>query len=237
MASTLPKPDIFGAFETAIAWFRKRVPLTKDEWEALSDQARQKAFTVANVSQADVIQDLLDSLVLAQEEGLSLAEWKAGITEKLTAAWQGSVQNPPHRLDTIFRTNVQTASSHGRIRQMSHPDVVRLRPYRLYDATRDKRTTDICRKRHKTLLPADDPWWSDNTPPMHFNCRSRIRALRVSQARRRGGVRRPRNEPPGGDGFGAAPDPDGPQVKPVEVDRDYDPTLDAIFRRKLDETG
>jgi SPP1 gp7 family putative phage head morphogenesis protein len=234
----LPKPDIFGASEVALQYFRDRVPLTKTEWEALSTQARQKAFTVANVAQADIIQQVLDSLVNAQEEGLSLKEWRDGITETLTAAWGGTVDNPPHRLAVIFRNNVQTASSHGRIRQMNHPDVVRLRPYRLFDAVSDKRVTDICKKRHRVLLPADDPWWESNTPPLHHQCRSRIRSLRKRQAMRKGGVNRP---PPTAenpqDGFGDAPTTEPQlQVKPVDVPDNYDPELGAALTKKLGGT-
>lgn len=94
-------------FEEAIDFFRQRVPMLKAEWEAMEVAARKKAFTVAGVAQLDVVTDVWKSIDRALRDGTPLEEWKTEIGPKLEAAWAGSAANPPWRLETIFRTNVQ----------------------------------------------------------------------------------------------------------------------------------
>lgn len=235
----LPLEQVFEKFDDALAFFRARTPMPSGVFYALEAQARQKAFTVSNVAQMSMVQQALDSLDLALDQGMDLESWRKEIGPALEEAWAGTVQYPAWRLETIFRTNVQTAFSHGRVRQMRDPAVTALRPFWLFDAVLDGRTTDECSARDGVLLPADDPWWSENTPPLHFNCRSGIRSLRKSQADRRGGVNPPDREVelnPPGTGFGAAPSLDpAVQVKPFVPEVKGHPALEGARLRKEQE--
>jgi SPP1 gp7 family putative phage head morphogenesis protein len=188
--------------EEAIAWFRSRVPLTREEWDTLTAQARRKAFTVTGVAGLDLLAEVWDSLGRALEEGIPYAEWAKEVRGKLEAAWG---RPDGQRLETIFRTNVQMAYSSGRWAQMTRPEVIEQRPYWMYDAVLDSRTTSICQERNGTVLPADDPWWRSNWPPLHFNCRSGVRSLTQAEAERRGTTERPPSAPRP-EGFGLAPD-------------------------------
>ncbi|WP_245969439.1 PBECR2 nuclease fold domain-containing protein [Calidithermus roseus] len=49
------------------------------------------------------------------------------------------------------------------------------------------------------------PWWERNWPPLHFNCRSGVRALTELEAEQRGIAERLPEEPPR-EGFGLSPD-------------------------------
>ncbi len=236
MPDELPLEEVFEKFEDALRFLRARTPMPSAQFYALSDQARQKAFTVSNVAQMELVQQVLSSLDRAIDQGQDLESWRKEIGPALREAWAGDVENPAWRLETIFRTNLQTAFSHGRVRQMRDPAVTVLRPFRLFDATLDERTTDECSSRDGVLLPADDPWWSTNTPPLHFNCRSGIRSLRRAQADRRGGMHLPDREVelnPPGKGFGAAPslDPDV-QVTPYVPEVTAHPALEGARLRK-----
>jgi SPP1 gp7 family putative phage head morphogenesis protein len=188
--------------EEAIAWFQARVPLRKEEWARLQEVARRRAFTVAGVASLDLLAEVWESLVRALEEGTPYEEWKRGVREKLESAWG---KRDGQRVETIFRTNVQMAYQSGRWAQLQNPEVKATHPYLMYDAVLDSRTTEICRARNGTVLPADDPWWRRNWPPLHFNCRSGVRPLTEAEARRRGVVQEPPSEPPQ-QGFGLAPD-------------------------------
>lgn len=187
--------------EEAIAWFRSRLPLTKAEWQALEDRARRKAFTVAGVAALDLVAEVWEGLGRALEAGTPYAEWATSVRDGLEAAWG---RPNGRRLETIFRTNVQMAYSSGRWAQMSRPEVRQDRPYWMYDAVLDARTTAICRERNGVVRPADDPWWQSNTPPLHFNCRSGVRPLTEAEAQARGITERLPEEPPQ-KGFGNAP--------------------------------
>ncbi len=207
--------------EEAIAWFRARVPLTRDEWDALVAKVRRKAFTVSGVALLDVVAEVWESLTKALEEGTPYQEWADGIRDRLEAAWG---RRDGHRLETIFRTNVQMAYQSGRWAQLQDPEVRATHPYLMYDAVLDSRTTEICRARNGTVLPADDPWWASNWPPLHFNCRSGVRPLTEAEASQRT-IGRPAAVPPQR-GFGSVPESWEWSPKP----EDYPLELLAAFR-------
>ena len=63
-------------FEDAIAWFRERVPMTPDEWDALTLVARQKAFKVAGVTQLRVVEEVWQALDDAMVNGTALRQFR-----------------------------------------------------------------------------------------------------------------------------------------------------------------
>lgn len=189
------------AFDEAVAWFRGKVPIPDPEFRLLSERARQRAFFISGISRLDVLADAWGSLRRALEQGTPYAEWAAQAGPALEAAWG---QARPWQTETIFRTNIQSSYSAGRWQQLSDPDVRQARPYWMYDAVLDSRTTDICRTRNGTVRPADDSWWRSNWPPLHYNCRSGVRGLTPAEAEARGlAAQLPDAEPQ--DGFGASP--------------------------------
>lgn len=197
-------------FAEAVEWFGKRFPATREALEALGEYAGKRAWTIAGVGQLDVLLDVIKRVERAIETGLSLDAFKKDIRETLTKAWG---RDDPHRIETIFRTNVQKAYNAGRYRQLTTPRLKKTRPLWEYDAIFDRRTSDICRPRDKTILRADHPWWQANYPPLHHQCRSTVRALTEREARRRGYPGH--DQPPVGaedptPGFGSTPDVDQP---------------------------
>lgn len=188
-------------FEEAIAWFRSKVPITKPEWEQLTETARRQAFTIAGVADLDLIAEVQESMAQALEQGVFYRDWAASVKEQLAAAWG---REDAVRLETIFRTNIQSAYQAGRYRQITDPDVTAARPFWLFDAVLDNRTTSICQGLNGTIRPADDSYWSSRIPPLHFRCRSGIRTLTISDASRRGITQRP-SPVAGIDGFGRPP--------------------------------
>ena len=186
-------------FEEAVRWFEAKVPLLPGEFRRLEAEAKRWAFTMAGVAELDRLAWLHQTLLDALEKGQTLDEWRKRVRERLKRA------HPGH-LETVFRTNVQSAYAAGRWKQLNHPAVKKARPYWMFDAILDARTTPICRTRDGTVLPADHPWWQNNTPPLHFNCRSGIRALTEAEARARGIATAPPEDEPPQEGFGLPPD-------------------------------
>lgn len=176
-------PDLLTTFAEAVAAIRKRIAITDGELATLGTVSADWAFWAAGLAQLRMVQDLFDSLAGAVKRGMGLDAWKRRLPDLLREAWgKGSA----FRLRTIFTNAVQQAFNRGRYKQMTHPAVMRYRPYWLFDAVDDARTTVICRERDQKVLPADDPWWLTNYPPLHHRCRSGVRTLRAAQARRKG---------------------------------------------------
>jgi len=194
--------SLFERFAEAVAELRSRIVITDDEYQAMVDAIRLRVFRVAGLQQLRLVQQVLDSLVNALERGEGLDTWRRQLGEDIRNAWgAGSA----FRLETIFRTNIQTALNRGRYAQMAHPSVLRLRPFWMYDAVLDSRTSLICRERDQVVKPADDPYWQTGYPPLHHRCRGAVRTLRKRQAEQKGITDTSDLSSAPGAGFGAPP--------------------------------
>lgn len=211
------------AFEEAIKLFRARVPMTKKEWAQLDDEARQRAFTVARVAQADVLAQTWEAIDRAIENGTTFEDFVADAGDQLEASWGTEI---PGRLETIFRTNVMGAYNAGRMELITDPAVMEDRPFWRFDAINDSRISDFCEPLDGKVMAADDPFWASHTPPLHFNCRSVITPLTPEEAQEAGLTEKaPSVE--AADGFGAMPSGLG----------DYEPDLAAYPEGIRDRVG
>lgn len=220
-------------FEEALDWFRARVTVTPAEFRKLSDAAQQRAVTVSGVTQLDLVNDVVSAIDKAVEKGIDFAEFRELVGTKLEKAWGDTVKDPAWRLENIYRTNVQSAYAAGRYKQQRDPDVLKARPFWLYDSVLDSNTSAICRGLNGTLLPAEHPRWQEIYPPNHFGgCRSGVRSLTRAAAERRGGVTEEPTQKPDA-AFAQAPD-----LNDYEPDLDkYPDDLRELYERKWRETG
>lgn len=173
-------------FLEALEWFRSRTVMSEEDWQELAFEARVSAQKYSAVAQADLINDVFKALAAAIAKGTTLKVFQAAIGEKLVAMWAGTEKAPALRIEKIFRTNIQRAYNAGRFKQMSKPTIRKARPYWMFDAVMDNRTSPICEKLNGVIILASDPWWDTHYPPMHFWCRSSVRALRAKNAKLRG---------------------------------------------------
>lgn len=81
----------------------------------------------------------------------------------------------PHRLKTIYLTNMQSAYMAGRYAEMM--DSIDTHPYWQYVAINDSRTRETHRMMHNRVYAADDPVWDTLYPPLDFRCRCRVKPL------------------------------------------------------------
>jgi SPP1 gp7 family putative phage head morphogenesis protein len=157
------------SYDEAVSFLKSRIPLTKDEWTALEPQLRYRAFTVAALSEVDTVEQARQLCLKAVEDGTPLSEFW---TEAHTLEGAG-VGESPWYWETVYRTNMQTTYNAGRAAEFmkSQPE------YLEFVGIEDGRQTEICRDRSGTILPATHPFWKKNWPPLHFNCRSTVRAV------------------------------------------------------------
>ncbi len=214
-------PSRLPDFKEAVEWFRKRVPMFKGEFEELSTEEKDRAFTVARVTQLEVIADVWEALESAIAKGTTFDDFRRAVGGKLTRAWG---DERPWHLETVYRTNVQMAYARGREEQMTDPDVLSMRPYWRFVALLDQATTPICRPLHGVVMEATNPWWRTHSPPLHYNCRSTKQSLTPEMAQSYGIRTKPKSSPPL-DGFGMS--------RPVEWQPDldlYPPQLVQVFK-------
>ena len=203
----VPKPvdALQLAFVEAMEFFQKKDIVDPDAWALLDDRAKKRAFSVAGVTKANVLGDAWRAIDRALEKGTTFEDFQAEIGPALERSWGGSVGGPSWRMETIFRTNVQSAYSAGRYQVTMDPDIVQLRPFRMFDAVMDSRVSAVCEACDGVTLPVDHPWWSGHVPPCHHACRSGFISLSKAQADRQG-VTKKVPETAASEGFGSPPD-------------------------------
>lgn len=177
-----PKVNLFQMFgdeprlrlpiiENAAQRLMERRILTRDQFDAASEQMQQEAFTVAGDLGEKTIDRLRGFLVEDLYEGTSLD----GFEKRLKEHFETSPIAPAH-LETVYRTNIQAALRDGKETLRSNPIVAATFPYQEYIPIHDGRV----RHEHEELghlglngtgiYRSDDPMWSSFTPPWDFNC-------------------------------------------------------------------
>ncbi|PKN35641.1 MAG: hypothetical protein CVU61_02125 [Deltaproteobacteria bacterium HGW-Deltaproteobacteria-19] len=184
--------------EEAIRYFREKGYAFAWNWQEMWQEAHAKAFTVAKVTQLDILEDIRGAVQKALDEGTTLRDFQKNLTPILQAkGWWGKQEVPdlagatqevqlgsPRRLKTIYRTNLQTSFMAGRWKeQLENADD---RPYLQYVAVMDRRTRPSHARLHGRVFRYDDPFWKAFYPPNGWGCRCRTRALSESNVQARG---------------------------------------------------
>ena len=184
----LPEPVLrFPFLEASIKEIREREIFSREAFDALPDQFKNKAFTVATQSSLDAIDTIRDATAEAIEEGTTLRQFGKTLQEDL----EGSKLGRAH-MENVFRTNVQASYATGQETIAQQPIFQATLPYARYDAIHDGRV----RENHLLLeglgldgtniYRADDPMWRLFTPPWGYQCRCSKTFLTVRQAARKG---------------------------------------------------
>ena len=113
----------------------------------------------------DVTHDVVTTLKGSLEQGQNLNQTMDSLGQHLTGP-----EFNEKRLEVIARTNATIAFNQGRLETFrQQKDFV---PYVQFLSILDSRTTDLCEARNGLLFAIDDPDLEQNTPPLHYNCRS-----------------------------------------------------------------
>lgn len=165
--------------DKALEQLRKRGAniITTDKWNSISNESHDKAFTVANVMSADIVQEVYDYVERAVNEGWSFDTFKkkveAGdlVDRMKKAGWTGE---NPSRLNVIFDTNISLAQGKGKYqRLMLNMDS---KPYGVYHQLDRKSKNKDHEKWDGKKFRLDDPIWNTIMPPSAFGCACWVQA-------------------------------------------------------------
>ncbi|MBF0454959.1 MAG: minor capsid protein [Magnetococcales bacterium] len=163
----------------AVEFWKSKTTLTPGEYAKLTDEMKVKAFAVGGVAKKEQLTTIFNSMQLAVDDGISFGDFKKDIRDiadkRGWSRW---------RMETIFRTNIQTAYHVGRYKQMKQ--VAERRPYWQYDAVGDKRTRPTHNALDGTVHRHDSSFWSTWYPPNGFRCRCGVISLSARQVKRLG---------------------------------------------------
>ena len=172
-----------------IEYFRSKGYEFSWDWREVWQAEHARAFTVAKAARQDVLSTLHGAVDKALAEGQTLRQFTDELEPKLRSlGWWGrrdGVQlGSPHRLKTIFRTNVRVAYSSAQYRHQAAN--ARSRPYWQYLAILDERTRPAHAELHGMVFRHDDPFWDTFYPPNDWHCRCMVRALTERELADRG---------------------------------------------------
>lgn len=165
-------------FDEARAFAGNRIAMTKDQFEKLSADIKCYAFTVGRLSQLDMIEKVQRTyLGQLESSALNIDDFLKNVGTIL-----GKDSGYQKYYELVFRTNIQKDYNAGKAMQMMEDPPLFLE----FVGIDDERQSDICAARSGVVLPYTDPWWDDNWPPLHYNCRSTVREIFAEEANERG---------------------------------------------------
>lgn len=139
----------------------------------------KRTFEAKKLQNEYVQSKLTDYLHSYIKDGKTYNDFRTNIDKMLEKT--GVTELKPWHVETIFRTEGQTALNYGRWNSMQA--AVDVAPYWQYvyvdDGNHEEGTIcfDIAAKHKAFVRPADDPIWLSIYPPNHYNCRSGVIAL------------------------------------------------------------
>lgn len=184
--------------EEAIAYLKSKGFAIGYDWTDVWKEAHKKSFTVAKAMQEDILADIKAMTEKALSEGITYKQFIQELEPKLKAkGWWGKQEmvNPKTgekevvqlgsaaRLNTIYRTNLQSSYQCGRYQQMTDVSdgaggkIKSQYKYWQYLAVMDSKTRPWHAALNGKIFRQDDPIWQKIYPPNGFNCRCTVRAL------------------------------------------------------------
>ena len=168
--------------EEAAKFFSGKVPMTREEFDALVQQLMDESFYVTGLEKLNIERDVKALLTEALKNGMDIKEFKHRLDEMqikyVTPAYGrvgliGDAILDYHAV-TVFRTNMMDAYNKGRKHMYRDPAVRKYFPALQYTAIMDGRTTEICEGYDDLVFLNEDPIWDKIWPPNHHNCRSTV---------------------------------------------------------------
>ncbi|MBP3450421.1 MAG: hypothetical protein J6K22_08175 [Spirochaetaceae bacterium] len=162
-------------FEEALEYMQKRLPMSAEEYYKLSDKARFRAFTVARLNDGDSLKKAKSLLEKSIAEGGTLTEFLKKTDTELLGELGLAGKGGGWYWENVYRTNVQTAYNTGRAIGFENVKPLALELVGIGDS----RQTELCRSLTQPPVrrPYGDEFWERYWPPLHFSCRTTVRAI------------------------------------------------------------
>lgn len=190
--------------QESIDFHRQKVRLPTRGWRDLDGRSHDRAFVVAGATKDALLADLHGAVDAAIAEGITPAEFRSRF-ETIVAkhgwtGWTGEDTEAGRawRARVIYETNLRTAYAAGRYAQMTHPDLLKVRPFWQYRHGETRKPANP-RLQHlawngKVWL-ASDPIWQRIYPPNGWFCSCGVRPLSRRDLTRMG-IAEPEAAPP-----------------------------------------
>jgi SPP1 gp7 family putative phage head morphogenesis protein len=181
-------------FREALDNFVARTPVVLKDAAERTAQAISDAYSSGNVvgfvrSAEDAVTEKAQQVISrAIEQGSTEVQVGRNLVEQVEAIRELAEPWSEAYARMAFRTNVNTAVTAGRFRQVQDPDVRDLMPAFQFQAISDSDVRHNHAAADGLIFSVANPVWNFLAPPLGYNCRCTIRPVSVMQLRRQGRI-------------------------------------------------
>lgn len=234
-------------FQEQIDYLKQKTNLPTQSYKDITSRQHDRAFVVAGAMKADLLNDLHDAVNKAVADGQSFQQFQDSFDDIIGKhGWLNDEDDKykAWRAKMIYQTNLKTSHAAGRYKQMTSPEMVKLRPYWRYRHNTIENPRIQHEKWNNLVLPVDAAFWRINFPPNGYGCNCTIEAINERQLRAMGKTK-PDTEPTLDDGersdFNSAPGeawfPDlNKYPEPIAKDFVKETMQDGVFDRFVEDT-
>ena len=155
-------------FSKAINWFIKKFPILYDHLDDVTKKVNETFFYIKRSLELETTRTLYNNLLDNLSNGGTLKDW---LEASKTILDKTGLGDSPWYLELVYRNNMQSSYNAGAFynQELNKKN----KPYGLYDAIDDERTSEICQILNGKVYPLDHPFWNRYLPPNHHGCRSK----------------------------------------------------------------
>jgi SPP1 gp7 family putative phage head morphogenesis protein len=163
------------ANKEAVEHIKNLTPRTRRIFDGLSKHYQKQTFTVAKLTNSRLVESVKKEVLKILSKGGTVDDFRRAVN-RITDSSNIERLTMQH-IETVFRTNIQTAYSAGRIEQQRDADVISVMPFWRYLTIGDDRTRVNHEAMDGFIALADDSVWEIWYPPAGFNCRCSVESL------------------------------------------------------------
>ena len=167
-------------WEEAVQEFKARGVMTEKGFQELIADYANRSMEARQLMVQHLRERTRELLEKSIAEGLTFRQFAAGFRE--TAQGLGITAENPAYLQTVFRTNLQTAYGAGRFRAITDDDVMEARPFVQYRTVGDSRVREAHAALDGKVFRSDSTEWRRIAPPNGYNCRCAVITLAPDEA-------------------------------------------------------
>lgn len=155
-------------FSKAINWFIKKFSILYDHLDDVTKKVNETFFYIKRSLELETTRTLYNNLLDNLSNGGTLKDW---LEASKTILDKTGLGDSPWYLELVYRNNMQSSYNAGAFYNQEFNK--KNKPYGLYDAIDDERTSEICQILNGKVYPLDHPFWNRYLPPNHHGCRSK----------------------------------------------------------------
>lgn len=179
-----------------VDYLAKKGLKTTFDYQEMMHEAHHTSFTVAKITNLDLLSDVHESLQSAFKEGKPFKQWKDELTPTLEKyGWLGNVTaiSPDtgevkdiyvgsRRLKNIYTTNMRTAYNRINYKNLMEGDTEYWRYVSLLEGNRRPKHKAM----HGIILPRTHPFWAKNKPQCAWGCQCHVDGYTKEELEARG---------------------------------------------------